>query len=53
MTQEQIKRAKQALTETRLLLNKELSYSEHLQNKDLVQFYKSHIVKLEKMIKGA
>ncbi len=43
-------RTKQALTETRLALSKELRYSADLRKHDRVAYLESHIVKLETAI---
>ena len=47
MTDERRKRVASALNETREKLSKELRYSEDLQHKDMVEFYRNHIAKLE------
>lgn len=39
----------QAITETQEALNSELRYSEDLQNSELVEFYKGHLIKLNEM----
>ena len=39
-----------ALSETKRLLSKDESYSEDLQKKDKLNFYKSHINKLNAML---
>jgi len=52
LSDEQRLRAEDALKETRLALNKELSYSEDLQDKKMIEFYRSQILKLEKMLKS-
>lgn len=52
MSQEQIKRITQAIIETQNLLNKELSYSEKHQNKQMINFYVNHIKKLTDMAKS-
>lgn len=41
------KRIEKALEETKQLLAKELRYSPDLQKQDRIEFYNSHIVKLE------
>jgi len=50
LTDDQVRRAEQALTETRLMLNKELKYSTDLQNVERIEFYKNHIRTLENML---
>lgn len=50
MTNIQIERTKQAIKETQLLLNKELSYLPHNQKQDMIAFYKNHLVKLNGML---
>lgn len=50
LSDDQISRVKQAIKETEQLLRKELGYSEHLQNKKQIEFYRSHINKLLNMI---
>ena len=42
----QIPRIEQALTETRLLLKKELSYMVQHQNSETIAWYRAHIAKL-------
>jgi hypothetical protein len=42
----QINRIEQALAETRLLLNKELSYMVQHQKADTIAWYRAHIAKL-------
>ena len=46
---EKTKRIDSALKETKRLLNKELSYSEDLQNKEEISFLRGHIDKLNRM----
>ena len=50
LTQNEIRRTEQALTETRLLLNQELSYSVKHQKADRIAWYRAHIAKLEAML---
>ncbi len=50
LTQEQISRTIQAIDETYVLLNRESAYLPHLQNKDRLAFYRSHIAKLQAMV---
>lgn len=50
LTQNLRKRTLDALKETQAHLNKELNYSEHLQDKKLIAFYKNHINKLNQII---
>jgi len=45
------RRTEKAIKETKHLLNKELAYSEDLRKHDRVDFYRSHLAKLEGMIK--
>jgi aspartate/glutamate racemase len=40
----------EAMQETQTKLDKELRYSEDLQHKDIVDFYRSHIAKLTAML---
>ena len=51
ITDERKKRIYAAKAETEQKLNKELNYSEDLQHKDVIEFYRSHIAKLEDMLK--
>jgi hypothetical protein len=53
MSKEQIGRTVQALIETKRHLEKELSYSEKHQKKDLIASYRAHIAKLEGMLSAA
>jgi hypothetical protein len=46
----QIHRIEQALSETRRLLNKELSYMVHHQKADTIAWYRAHIAKLNAML---
>ena len=46
LTDEKKRRIFQSIEETERLLEKELSYMEDLQNKDRIEFYRSHISKL-------
>lgn len=50
LTQEQTKRVNNDLNETKILLNKELSYSSDLQNSNRIDQLKSHITKLNNML---
>jgi hypothetical protein len=43
-------RTRNALTETRLALAKELGYMPHLRHEKMVAFYRGHIEKLETML---
>lgn len=51
MTNAQIQRIKQSITETQNLLSKELSYLPKNQKQEMVLFYKNHLIKLYAMIK--
>jgi hypothetical protein len=51
MTDERKRRVIQAMKETQSVLDAELKYSEDLQKKDNIAFYKKHIKKLENMLK--
>ena len=48
--EERNRRIKQARAETQRKLDKELGYSEDLQHKDMVDFYRGHIAKLTEML---
>ena len=50
-TSENNKRVTKAIRETEHLLNKEMAYSEDLRKHDRVDFYRSHLVKLNGMLK--
>lgn len=50
MTAEQNRKVRQALTETHLLIAKELRYSEDLQKKDYLARLKAHAVRLQSML---
>ena len=50
LTKEQKRKIQDALNETQKLLDKELKYSEDLQNKKSINFYFNHIEKLNKML---
>jgi hypothetical protein len=50
LTTNKIERVQQAIKETEHLINKESKYSDHLQNKELIDGYLEHIKTLEKMI---
>lgn len=50
LTETRRRRIVEAMKETQRKLDKELSYSEDLQKKDMIQFYQNHIAKLEKML---
>ena len=50
LTNEQIKRATAALTETYQMLSKELSKSSRLQSQERIGSLNKHIVKLETML---
>ena len=45
------KRTEKAIKETQHLLNKEMAYSEDLRKHDRVEFYKSHLITLNGMLK--
>ena len=51
LTAEYAKRTEKALEETKNLLAKEMKISEDLRYNDNVEFYKSHILKLETILK--
>ena len=51
LTEEQLKRVKSSLEETKQLLAKEMKISEDLRYVENVEFYKKHILKLENMLK--
>lgn len=53
MTSEQIKRTREALTETSILLDRELAYLPQHQKLEMIAFYKNHIIKLNTMIAAA
>jgi hypothetical protein len=50
LTGEKIRRITEAMIETAGKLEKELSRSEDLQHKDMIEFYRSHIITLEGML---
>lgn len=51
MTTEKLRRINEAIIETEMLLEKELTYSEDLQDTKQVEFYHNHITKLQGMLK--
>lgn len=53
ITKKQVAKVEAAKREHMRLLNKELSYSEDLQNKERISRIRSNIAKLDKMIMGA
>jgi len=50
ITSERRQRIVSAMIETQSKLEKELGYSEDLQNKDMIEFYNGHIAKLTEML---
>jgi hypothetical protein len=50
LTSERRRRIVEAMIETQGKLDKELAYSEDLQHKDEIKFYRNHIAKLIKML---
>lgn len=52
LTDEQKRRVKSAMEETKRFLDKEKKYGEDLQNKKLIKEYEEHLKKLEKMLSG-
>jgi len=50
LTEEKRRRTEAALTETHRLLAKELTYSSHLQDANLIAFYLQHINRLETIL---
>lgn len=50
LTPERRQRILSAMVETQDKLDKELAYSEDLQHKDTIDFYRSHIAKLENFL---
>lgn len=50
-TPEYRRRTQDALNETYRLLEKELTYPEDLQHTDMIGFYRSHITRLETLLK--
>lgn len=50
LTNEKTRRILDAISETQRLLDNELKYSEDLQKKDRIEFYRNHIAKLEAII---
>ena len=50
MNTNELNRTVQALIETKTMLNKELAYKPEFQKKESIDFYNSHIAKLEKML---
>lgn len=50
MTTSQINKVKVAISETEAMLNNALRYSQDLQDKNLVDYCKNHLVKLNNMI---
>jgi hypothetical protein len=51
LTVEYAKRAEKSLEETKNFLAKEMKISEDLRHNDNIEFYKSHILKLETILK--
>ncbi|MFA4972591.1 MAG: hypothetical protein WC683_08240 [bacterium] len=51
LTSEQRRRVEQAIDECQRKMEKELGYSEDLQDKDMLDFYRGHIAKLMGMLK--
>ena len=50
LTNDQRRRVYEAIDETEKHLNRELSYSEQFQKKDMVNFYRNHLEKLNNML---
>ncbi len=50
LTEERTSRIVDAMSETQSKLDKELAYSEDLQNKDEIERYRNHIAYLEDML---
>lgn len=52
LTVEQIRRTKSAIFETRILIEKEESYPEDLQDKAYIERMKTHLEKLDDMLRN-
>lgn len=50
LTNERTRRIVESIIEAQGKLNKELAYSEDLQKKNMIEFYRNHIAKLEGLL---
>lgn len=50
MTTTQVNKVISAISETKVMLSRELRYSQDLQDKNLIDYCKNHLIKLNNMI---